>query len=72
MEPWKVAVAIPLSIVAWELGKMLLKSLFSVEYYKRESDEVIIKVKVMPWDTSGKKHFLEQGYTKEFPETHEE
>jgi len=67
METWKVALAIPLAIVAWELGKMLMKGLVSVEYYKRESDEVIIKVKVMPWDSKGKKHFLDQGYTKEFP-----
>jgi hypothetical protein len=67
MSVWKIVAQIFLTVATWELGKYLLKSLFSIEYFKRESDEVVIKVKVMPWDISGKKHFLEQGYSKEFP-----
>ena len=67
MTVWQTVAAVALSIVAWELIKYTVKSNFAVVYYKRESDEVVIKVKVMPWDSSGKKHFLAQGYTKEFP-----
>ena len=61
-----IAVAV-LSVLVWELLKHALKDLLSRTYYRRESEDVVIRVKVMPWDKAGMTHFEEQGYTREFP-----
>lgn len=63
----RMASILILTVIGWELLKLAVKSVFSVEYYRRESPTVVIKIKVMPWDIKGKKHFEEQGYTREFP-----
>lgn len=65
---WKMVLILALTIAGWELLRLALKQLFSLEYYRRESDEVVIRVKVLAWDKKGKKHFEEQGYTREYPE----
>lgn len=68
---WRLLFIAILSVILWELLKFTFKRMFSLTYYKRESEDVVIQVKVMPWDMDGQKHFTEQGYTREFPELKE-
>ena len=63
----RMASILILTVIGWELLKFAVRHALSVDYYRRESPTVVIKVKVMPWDFSGKKHFEEQGYKREFP-----
>lgn len=68
----RTAALMVLSILVWELLRIALKGMLSIAYYRREPGDVVIRVKVLPWDKKGRKHFEAQGYTQEFPETDEE
>ena len=71
-EQIRIGLAVILSVVVWELVKYALKGMLSIAYYRREPGDVVIRVKVLPWDRKGRKHFEAQGYTETFPETDEE
>jgi hypothetical protein len=57
-----------LSIVLWELLKFAIGRSVGIVYYRRESDTVVIKMRLMPWDKKGRRHFEQQGYQRTFPE----
>lgn len=63
----KLLLASGLTVALWELLKLAFRSSIAITYYKRESDKVVLRIKVMPWDYTGKKHFEDQGYSREFP-----
>ena len=65
--PTRLAAVSILSVAGWEMLKHALRDHLGCTYFRRESSNVVIKVKVMPWDKSGKTHFQGQGYTREYP-----
>jgi hypothetical protein len=64
---WKLGLMSILSVILWELVKYGVKDLLQIAYYKRESIDITLKVKVYFWDWGGRLHFEEQGYTRKLP-----
>jgi hypothetical protein len=57
-----------LSIVAWELLKMVALRAVSVRLYRRVSDDMVVHVDVRRWDAEGLNDLLAKGYLEEYPD----
>lgn len=56
-----------LSIIGWEVTKRLAAPLFQTTMYRREANDVVIKVTPVMWDRDSISHFESKGYTREYP-----
>lgn len=59
-------------MIGWELLKFGVKSVAGCNYYKRESEAIVMKIRVMPWDRKSREHVMEQGYSRKYPARAEE